>query len=208
VREEHVEEKGSRYIDFLIPGLIGLNLLSTGLWGVGYTVVRMRNENLLKRFMSTPVRRSNFLLSFILARLIFLAAEIGLVLGFAALIFSVPVRGSLITLGAVAALGAFTFTGLGLLIAARTSSIESVQGYMNLVQVPMWILSGVFFSADHFPAAMQPIIRILPLTALIDALRAIMLDGAGVIALAPMLAILAGWAVVCFAAALRIFRWR
>jgi ABC-2 type transport system permease protein len=207
-RDQLVEEKGSRYIDFLIPGLIGLNLLSTGLWGVGYTVVRMRNDKLLKRFMTTPVKRSHFLLSFILGRLVFLAAEIALVLGFAAVVFGVPVRGSLLTLGLVAAIGAFTFTGLGLLIAARTSSVESVQGYMNVVQVPMWILSGVFFSSENFPALMQPFIRALPLTALIDSLRSIMLDGSGILDLAPAIAIMAAWGLLSFAAALRIFRWR
>ncbi|MEO5509778.1 MAG: ABC transporter permease [Longimicrobiales bacterium] len=207
-REDLIEERGSRYIDFLIPGLIGLNLLSTGLWGVGYAVVRMRNEKLLKRFMTTPVRRSYFLLSFILGRLIFLAAEIALVLGFATLVFSVPVRGSLLTLGLVSVLGAITFTGLGLLIASRTSSIEGVQGYMNVVQVPMWILSGVFFSADNFPAVMQPVIRLLPLTALNDALRSNILDGAGIADLAPKLAVLIAWGLLSFLAALRIFRWR
>jgi ABC transporter DrrB family efflux protein len=206
--EEHITEKGSRYIDFLIPGLIGLNLLSSGLWGVGYAVVRMRNEKLLKRFMSTPVKRSNFLVSFILGRLVFLFAELALVVGFAYLVFGVPVRGSIITLTAVAALGACTFTALGLLIAARTSSTESVQGYMNVVAMPMWILSGVFFSSDHFPNVIQPFIRLLPLTALNDAMRSIMLDGTGVVANAPRIAILGLWGVACIAITLRIFRWR
>jgi ABC transporter DrrB family efflux protein len=207
-QDETISEKGSRYIDFLIPGLIGLNLLSAGLWGVGYAVVRMRNEKLLKRLMSTPIRRSNFLLSFILGRLVFLPAELGLVIGFAWLVFGVPVRGSLLTLFAVAALGACTFTGLGLLLAARTSSTESVQGYMNIVAVPMWILSGVFFSSDHFPDAIQPLIRILPLTALNDAMRGIMLDGTGIAGIAPKLAVLVAWGVISFALTLRIFRWR
>lgn len=206
--DETISEKGSRYIDFLIPGLIGLNLLSAGLWGVGFAVVKMRNEKLLKRLMSTPIERGNFLLSFILGRLIFLPAEIGCVVGFAWLVFGVPVRGSLATLFAVAALGACTFTGLGLLIAARTSSTESVQGYMNIVAVPMWILSGVFFSSSHFPDAIQPFIRILPLTALNDAMRSIMLDGAGVAEIAPKLAVLLAWGVLSFAVTLRIFRWR
>jgi ABC-type multidrug transport system permease subunit len=208
VRDETISEKGSRYIDFLIPGLIGLNLLSSGLWGVGYAIVNMRKEKLLKRLMSTPVKRSNFLLSFILARLVFLPVELGLVIGFANIAFGVPVRGSLLLLLAVAALGACTFTGLGVLLASRSSSTESVQGYMNLVAVPMWILSGVFFSSDHFPNVIQPLIKALPLTALCDAMRAIMLDGAGVAAIAPALAVLAAWGVVSFAITLKIFRWR
>jgi ABC-2 type transport system permease protein len=203
-----VTEKGSRYIDFLIPGLIGLNLLSTGLWGVGYTVVRMRTQMLLRRFATTPVRRLDFLLSFMLGRLVFLAAELGLVLGFAWLAFRVPVRGSLLTLGFTATLGAFTFTGLGLLIASRARSTEAVQGLMNLAAVPMWVLSGVFFSSAHFPDVMQPFIQALPLTAVNNAMRAIMLDGAGLGAVAGWLAIVAAWGVGCLGLAVAWFRWR
>jgi ABC-2 type transport system permease protein len=203
-----VTEAGSRYIDFLIPGLIGLNLLSTGLWGVGYTVVRMRTQMLLKRFATTPVRRLDFLLSFMLGRLVFLAAELGLVLGFAWFAFRVPVRGSLLTLGFTATLGAFTFTALGLLIASRARSTEAVQGLMNLASVPMWVLSGVFFSSSHFPDIMQPVIQALPLTAANNAMRAIMLDGAGIAAVAGSLAIVAAWGVACLGLAVSWFRWR
>src|SRR5690606_4879844 len=120
-----ITEKGSRYIDFLIPGLIGLNLLSTGLWGVGYTVVKMRMDRLLKRFATTPVRRSDFLLSFMLGRLGFLGFELLLVLGFAWIAFRVPVRGSILTLAFTATLGAFSFTGLGLLVASRAQTTEA-----------------------------------------------------------------------------------
>jgi ABC-2 type transport system permease protein len=203
-----VTEQGSRYIDFLIPGLIGLNLLSTGLWGVGYTVVRMRTQMLLKRFATTPVRRVDFLLSFMLGRLVFLAAELALVLGFANIVFDVPVRGSLVTLGLTAVLGAFTFTGLGLLIASRARSTEAVQGLMNLAAVPMWVLSGVFFSSAHFPAPMQPFIQALPLTAVNNAMRAIMLDGAGLAAVAGWLGIVAAWGIGCLGLAVAWFRWR
>jgi ABC-2 type transport system permease protein len=204
----HVTEHGSRYIDFLIPGLLGLNLLSTGLWGVGYTVVRMRTDRLLKRFATTPVRRSDFLLSFMLGRLLFLALELPLVIGFAMLVFAVPVRGSLGTLGLAAVLGAFSFTGLGLLVASRTRSTEGVQGLMNLIAVPMWILSGVFFSARHFPDAMQPFIQLLPLTAMNNALRAVMLEGASLLAIAGSLAIVLVWGAASFAVAVAVFRWR
>jgi ABC-type multidrug transport system permease subunit len=208
VTDVHVTERGSRYIDFLIPGLLGLNLLSTGLWGVGYTVVRMRSDRLLKRFATTPVRRSDFLLSFMLGRLLFLALELPLVLGFAVLVFDVPVRGSPGTLGLAAVLGAFSFTGLGLLVASRTRSTEGVQGLMNLVAVPMWILSGVFFSAAHFPDAMQPLIQALPLTAMNNALRAVMLDGASLFGIFGSLGIVLGWGAVSFTLAVVVFRWR
>jgi ABC-2 type transport system permease protein len=208
VLDIHVTERGSRYIDFLIPGLLGLNLLSTGLWGVGYTVVRMRSDRLLKRFATTPVRRSDFLLSFMLGRLLFLALELPLLIGFAVLAFGVPVRGSLGTLALAAMLGAFSFTGLGLLVASRTRSTEGVQGWMNLVAVPMWILCGVFFSAAHFPDAMQPLIQALPLTAMNNALRAVMLDGASLLGIVGSLAIVSAWGAASFMVALAIFRWR
>jgi len=205
---EQVREPGSRYIDFLIPGLIGFNLLSTGLWGVGFTVVQMRKEQLLKRFFSTPLRRPHFLLSFMYSRLFFLGAELVLILGFARLAFHVPIRGSLIALVALAVLGAFSFTGLGLLLASRARTIESVQGLMNVASLPMWVLSGVFFSTERFPALMQPLIAALPLTAIVDSLRAVMLDGASLASQAGEIAVLAVWGILCLAVALPIFRWR
>jgi ABC-type multidrug transport system permease subunit len=206
--DEVITEKGSRYIDFLIPGLIGLNLLSTGLWFVGYTAVKMRTDRLLKRFATTPVRRSHFMLSFMLGRLAFLAGELAVVLTFARLAFDVPLRGSVLLVLFIAALGAFTFSGIGLLIASRARTIEGVQGLLNLVSVPMWVLSGVFFSARHFPDVMQPFIQALPLTALNNALRAVMLDGAGMIDIAGWLANLALWGIGTLAAAVVLFRWK
>jgi ABC-type polysaccharide/polyol phosphate export permease len=207
-RPEPVRERGSRYIDFLVPGLIGFNLLSTGLWSVGFTVVQMRKEQLLKRFISTPLRRTDFLLSFGLARLIFLLFELAAILLFARFVFGVPFRGPLLALIAVAMLGGFTFTALGVLLASRSRTTEGISGLMNLATVPMWVLSGVFFSSENFPDAMQPAIAALPLTAAVDALRAIMLEGAGLLAVAGEVAIMAAWGVLCLAIALPIFRWR
>jgi ABC-type multidrug transport system permease subunit len=208
VRLERVTRPGSRYIDFLIPGLIALNLLGTGLWGVGFTIVRMRTGKLLKRFLATPMRRGDFLLSFILARLVFLALELAILLLFARLAFGVRVDGSLAALAIAAVVGAFTFTGLGLLLASRAKTQEGVMGLMNLVSMPMWVLSGVFFSAENFPDVMQPLIKALPLTAVVDALRGIMNEGASLAAVALPLGIAALWAAGSFAAALAIFRWR
>jgi ABC-2 type transport system permease protein len=203
-----VVEPGARYIDFLVPGLIGLNLLGTGLWGVGYAVVRMRIGGLLKRLQATPMGRGRFLLSFILARLAFLAAELAALLAFAHVVFDVTVRGSFAAVLLIATLGAFSFAGVGLLIASRTRTQEGVMGLINLVTVPMWIFSGVFFSAEHFPKVLQPLIAALPLTALLDALRAVMNDGAALAATAGSLAIVALWGAVSFAAALALFRWQ
>ena len=208
VRDDRVVAPGSRYIDFLIPGLLGMNLLGSGIWGVGFSVVQARQKKLLKRYMATPMKRSHYLLSFILSRLVFLIVEIGFLVGFGWLMFGVAVRGSLATLGGVAILGAFSFAGLGLLVASRARTIEGVSGLMNLVMLPMWILSGTFFSYSRFPDAMIPFVKALPLTALNDALRAVMVDGAALATLSAPLAIVIAWGTVSFVIALRIFRWR
>jgi ABC-2 type transport system permease protein len=202
-----VTERGARYIDFLIPGLLGLNLMSTGMWGLGYAVVDARRRKLMKRLLASPMRRSQYLLSFIAARLVILGPETVVLLGFAALAFGVPVRGSILSLAVVVVLGAMCFAGLGLLTASRAQTVEAVSGLMNLVMLPMWVLSGVFFSSANFPAAMQPFIRALPLTALNDALRGIMLQGASLPALAAPIGICVAWGGVSFAVALRTFRW-
>src|SRR5437762_132562 len=207
-RDDRVVAPGSRYIDFLIPGLLGMNLLGSGIWGVGFSVVQARQKKLLKRFMATPMRRSHYLLSFILSRLVFLILEVIALVGFGWLLFGVRVRGSFLTLAGVTILGAFAFAGLGLLVASRARTIEGVSGLMNLVMLPMWILSGTFFSYSRFPTAMIPFVKALPLTALNDALRAVMIDGAAVTALGTPIAIVVAWGAVSFVVALRIFRWR
>ena len=208
VSERQVREKGSRYIDFVIPGLIGMNIMGGGIWGLGYSIVESRRRNLLKRLVATPMRKWQYLLSFMLSRISLLVAEIGVLLGFAVAFFDVPVRSSWLQVGAISVLSALAFGGLGLLIAARPRTIEGVSGLMNVVQLPMWVLSGVFFSSENFPRAIQPFIQILPLTATNDALRASMLRGEGLSVVGPELLLLAGWMVVTFVVALKIFRWR
>ena len=208
VRDERVTEAGSRYIDFLIPGLLGMNLLGSGIWGVGFAVVQARQKKLLKRFMATPMKKSDYLLAFILSRLFFLFVEVVALIGFGWLVFGVGVRGSWLLLASVTVLGSLAFAGLGLLVASRARTIEGVSGLMNLVMLPMWILSGTFFSYARFPDAMIPFVKALPLTDLNDALRAVMIDGASTAQVVAPLAIVAAWGVVSFALALRIFRWR
>jgi ABC-type multidrug transport system permease subunit len=207
VAEVRVTEPGSRYIDFLIPGLLGMNIMGTGMWGIGFAVVNARQKKLLKRFLASPMKKSDYMLAHMLARLVFLTLEVVSVVLFAWFVFKVPVRGSVLTMALVVLIGAATFAGLGLLVAARPKTIEGVSGLMNLVMVPMWICSGVFFSASRFPDAMQPVIKILPLTALNDALRAVMIDGAALSSVVGMMAIVALWGVLTFGVALRIFRW-
>ncbi len=188
VRDERITEPGARYIDFLIPGLLGMNLMGSGLWGVGFSVVQARTKKLLKRLMATPMRRGHYRFGWVM--------------------FGVGVRGSYGALALITVLGALSFAGLGMLVASRARTIEAVSGLMNLVMLPMWILSGTFFSYARFPDAMQPFVKALPLTALNDALRAVMIDGTGVLRLGAPLAIVAGWGAVSFGVALKIFRWR
>src|ERR1035441_5534100 len=187
-----LREPGSRYIDFLIPGLLGMNLMGSAIWGMGFTIVDSRRKKLMKRLVATPMPRHYYLLSFALSRLLLLVLEVGVLVGFGALVFRVPLRGSLVDLGALCVLGSLSFSALGLLIASSAQDLEGGSGLMNLVMLPMWIVSGVFFSAQRFPDLLQPVIKVLPLTALIDALRANMLQGAGFAQLAPQMAILGG----------------
>jgi ABC-type multidrug transport system permease subunit len=208
VSESHVRERGSRYIDFVIPGLLGMNLMGSGIWGLGFAIVDARRKKLLKRLIATPMPRAQFLLSFLLSRLTWLMLEVITLLGFGVLVFGVPMRGSLVSLALICLIGALSFGAMGLLIASRAKTIEGASGLMNLVMMPMWVFSGVFFSAANFPKAMQPFIQALPLTAVNDALRANMLQGASLVAVSGELAIALAWLVVCFAVALKLFRWR
>jgi ABC-type multidrug transport system permease subunit len=203
-----VTEPGSRYIDFLLPGLLGMNVMSSAIWGMGFPIVDARKKKLLKRLIATPLPRSYYLLSFGFSHLGMLIAEVFLLVGFGVVVFHVPLRGSILELFATCLLGLFSFGALGLLMASRAQTLEAVSGLMNLTMMPMWILSGVFFSAQRFPDWLQPFIQVLPLTAINEALRANMLQGAGFTAIWNQIAILGAWMVVCFALAFKIFRWR
>jgi ABC-type multidrug transport system permease subunit len=208
VKDQLVRERGARYIDFLVPGLLGMNLMGSGIWGLGFAIVDARKKRLLKRLIATPMSRGQYLASFVLSRLTLLFIEVGVLLGFGVLVFGVPLRGSLPLLVVICLLSSLAFAALGLLIASRAQTMEGVSGLMNLAMLPMWIFSGVFFSAARFPDQIQPFIQALPLTAVIDALRANILRGAGWQLVLPELAIIAAWLVVSFVLALKLFRWR
>ncbi len=203
-----VDEPGGRYIDFLIPGLLGMSIMGGGLWGVGFVTVDMRIRKLLKRFIATPMRKSQFLAGIMISRILFLIPEVLVILIFSRIAFGVVIQGSIVAVVVLIALGAFTFMGLGLLVASRAKTIEAVSGLMNLVMLPMWVLSGIFFSSERFPAAAQPFIKAIPLTPLIDALRAVMQEGTPLLSLLPEMGILLLWGVVTFVLALRWFRWQ
>lgn len=207
VTEHEFNEPGGRYIDFLVPGLLGMSLMGGGLWGVGFVTVDMRIRKLLKRFLATPMRKTDFLAGVMISRLIFMVPEVLVLLLFARIAFGVVIYGSLLSVLVLILTGAATFAGLGLLIASRARTLEAVSGLMNLVMLPMWLLSGIFFSSERFPSVAQPLIRALPLTALNDSLRAVMQEGATLASQLPQIGILAAWAVVTFVLALRWFRW-
>jgi ABC-type multidrug transport system permease subunit len=203
-----VHETGSRYIDFVVPGLLGMNLMGSAMWGLGFSIVEARQKKLLKRLVASPMPRWQYLASFLLSRLAILAIEVAAFLGFARVAFGVPFRGSLWELGFLCVLTSMAFSALGLLTASRAKTMEAVSGLMNLVMLPMWILSGVFFSSSRFPAVIQPFVQALPLTAAIDAMRANMLQGMNLAQLIAPVGILLAWFVAPFAVSLRIFRWR
>jgi ABC-type multidrug transport system permease subunit len=207
-REEPIDVLGSRYIDWLIPGLIGVGLMSNGMWGIGFSIIQSRMRMLLKRMVASPMRKWEFLLAQLLARLVFLAPEVAVPLVFGALVFGMPVNGGILSIAVVSLLGAVAFGALGLLLGSRVRTFEAASGLMNLAMLPMWLLSGVFFSSSNFPAAMQPLIQALPLTAAVDALRAVILEGAPLWHVKAELANLTLWTIVPFAVALRIFKWR
>ena len=206
--DEYVTERGSRYVDFLVPGLLGMNLLGSGVWGLGFALVDLRRKRLLKRLVATPMSRAQFFTSFLLSRLVVLSFEVIALVGFGVLAFHVPLRGSIWALFFIAVFGALSFSGLGLLVGTRAKTVEAVSGLANAIMLPMWVLSGTFFSASHFPDVMQPFVRALPLTAVNDALRANMLQGASLVSVMPQLGVIAFWIVLCYAAALKLFRWK
>jgi ABC-2 type transport system permease protein len=203
-----IEEPGSRYIDFLVPGLLGMSLMGGGMWGVGFVTVDMRIRKLLKRFLATPMKKWHFLGGIICSRLLFMIPEVLFLLIFARLAFGVVNHGNLASVLVLIILGGLMFAGIGLLVASRAKTIEAVSGLMNFVQLPMWILSGIFFSSERFPEAAQPFIKVLPLTPLIESLRAVMLEGAALSSLWPRIALMAAWGSVTFLLALKLFRWR
>jgi ABC-2 type transport system permease protein len=207
-KEELVHETGSRYIDFVVPGLLGMNLMGSAMWGMGFAIVDARQKKLLKRLVASPMSRWQYLASFLLSRLVMLVIEVAAFLGFARLVFGVPFRGSILQLALLCVLTSLAFSALGLLTASRAKTIEAVSGLMNFVMFPMWIFSGVFFSSTRFPAVVQPLVKALPLTAAIDAMRGNMLQGMSMQQLIAPVAILLAWLVIPFAISLRIFRWR
>ncbi len=205
--DEKLDEPGGRYIDFLVPGLLGMSLMGGGLWGVGFVTVDMRIRKLLKRFLATPMKKTHFLAGVMISRLLFMVPEVLILLIFSRYVFDVRIHGNILDVVILILLGACTFSGIGLLVASRANTIEAVSGLMNLVMLPMWMLSGIFFSSERFPDAAQPFIKALPLTPLIEMLRAVMLEGSSLMNHLPQIGIMLAWGIGTFIVALRLFRW-
>lgn len=204
---KEMNERGGRYVDFLVPGLLGMGLMGGGMWGLGFVTVDLRIRKLLKRFLATPMRKRDFLAALMISRLLFMVPEVLFLLVFSWLAFGVAIAGSVWAVLFLILLGAFSFAGLGLLVACRAKTTEAVSGLMNLVMLPMWVMSGIFFSSERFPEFLQPFIRLMPLTALIDSLRAVMLEGATLTSQWREVLTLSAWGVTSFVLALRFFRW-
>ena len=207
-REDAVQIAGSRYVDWLIPGILCLGIMNNGMWSIGFMTVQARLRRLLKRLAASPMRKRDYLLAQILARLAFLAPEVAVPLVFGVLAFGMPINGSIANIAIVSLVGALMFGAFGLLVGSRVRTIEGINGLMNLSTLPMWVLSGVFFSASNFPSFVQPVIKVLPLTAFVDAMRAVVLEGQSLAAIRAELLMLASWGIGCFALALRLFKWR
>lgn len=206
--ESYISEPGSRYVDFVLPGLLAMNLMGSGIWGIGFTIVDARRKKLLKRLAATPMRRSHFLLSYLAMRLALMVIEVAVIGAFGRFVFGVPMRGPVWVFLLVTLMGTLAFGAMGLLIASRAKTVEGASGMMNLVMLPMWVASGVFFAASRFPDVVQPFVQALPLTAVVDALRLNMLQGAGLGGVMGELAILGAWLLFSFGLALRLFRWK
>jgi len=206
--EQPVQIAGSRYVDWLIPGIVGLNIMGTSMWGIGFSIVQTRMRKLLKRLLASPMRKQEYLLAQVGGRIVFLAPEVAVPILFGAFVLGMPVHGAISSIAVVCLVGALAFGGLGLLLASRAKTFEAISGLMNLTMVPMWIFSGVFFSASNFPQAIQPFIQALPLTALNNALRAVILEGDALSGIQRELLVLGAWGLGSFVFALRLFRWR
>jgi ABC-type multidrug transport system permease subunit len=196
-----------RYVDWVLPGVLAMNLMFSSLWGVGWVIVRYRKNGVLRRLQATPLSALEFLGAQVLSRLaVVLGANTAVYLG-ADLLLDFVMRGSYLTLFLVYLVGALCLISLGLIVAARLRTEELADGILNLMTWPMLLLSGVWFSLEGASPAARFLAQAFPLTHLVDAARSVMIDGAGVVDVLPQLALLGGIALVLLLVAARLFRW-
>jgi len=202
-----LEVKGTRYIDFLVPGLVAMNIMMACMWGMSWTIIERRKGNMLRRMIVTPVNRQNILLGLMTARITMNFVEAILLILFAWLYFDIEIQGSITALVMVFFAGNFAFTGIAILTSSRTSNTEVGNGIINFVNMPMMILSGIFFSYHNFPEWSIPVIQNLPLTLLADSMRSIINEGAGVAAVLDKTVIMGIIGAVTFGLGLKMFKW-
>ena len=202
-----LKAKGMRYVDFLVPGLIALGIMNSCIWGIGWSLIETRMIKLLRRMVATPMKKSVFLSSYIITRIMLGGVETLLLLTFTWLYFGTEITGNVAAFVTVFLAGIFAFSGLAILIASRTAKTEIANGLVNLVTLPMMILSGIFFNYHNFPDWAIPVIQALPLTLLADSIRAIFIEAAGFAEVLKPIGILSATGLVTFVAGLRMFKW-
>ncbi|WP_439640309.1 ABC transporter permease [Nevskia sp.] len=197
-----------RYVDWVAPGVLGMNMMFACLFGIGYVIVRYRKNGYLKRLNATPLRAVEFLIAQLLSRLALILVVNALVFGACRLLLGLRMEGHYLDLLVVVTIGAFSMIAMGLVVSARLASEELAGGILNVISTPMMVVCGVFFSMDGAPRALQIAAEFLPLTHLLNAARAIMLDGAGLAQLGYPLAALATMSAVYLALGAALFKWR
>ncbi len=202
-----LSQKGTRYVDFLIPGLLALGIMNGFLWGIGYGLIEIRTKKLLRRMVAAPMKKSSFILSHFFARISLSAFEAAVLLFFSWLYFRIQIQGSILAFILVILAGSFCFGGIAILMASRTSSSRIGNSLINIISMPMMILSGIFFSYHNFPEPVIPAIQILPLTLLTDSLRGIMTEGTGLFENLQSVILLSCMGIVCFISGIRIYKW-
>lgn len=206
-KPQQVRGRAIRYVDWLAPGVLGMNMMFSCLFGIGYVIVRYRKSGYLKRLNATPLRAAEFISAQLISRLLLIMAVTVLVFTVCKLALDLRVEGGYLPLLLITTLGAMSMISLSLLVAARVTSEELSGGLLNLISWPMMILSGVFFPLDGAPAFVQAAAKLFPLTWMLDGARAVMLDGAGLADIALRLAVLAGMTAAALALGAGLFRW-
>ena len=201
------ELRGTRYIDFLIPGLLSLSVMMSILWGISYTIIERRKGHMLRRMVVTPMSKTNLMVAHMSSRLSLNFVEALILLIFAYFYFDIVIQGSWVALFLVFVAGNIAFTGIAILFSSRTSKTEIGNAIVNIISMPMMILSGIFFSYQNFPEWTIPYIKVLPLTMLVDSVRFIMNEGAGLMDVSKNILILSGIGIITFAAGIKIFKW-
>ena len=196
-----------RYVDWVVPGILGMNMMYSALWGVGYVVVRYRQSGYLRRLKATPLTKFEFLSAQVLSRLLVTLTASTIVFVGTNLILDYKMVGSIWLLFLIALMGGLAMITLGLAIACRTESKEFADGLLNAVTFPMLLLSGVWFSLDGSPEWVQMFAQVLPLTHVLEAARAVMLDNAGFADITIHLAVLVGFCIVGMALSIKLFKW-